>query len=226
MLMSPWLNEEASSHHPLIIQCKVQIFCIKPIIYVWSVTGTPKWSCACEISFNHTYLHRNGYWLSELPTQPCHWCATEYFSFTPCSVLSGKTTINKMTTWFWKENCTTKHTSRTGYAKVSVSKPDTLQYQTVSYEAQEMRSPVVHAPKLCAQDLKWAEWKVACSGTQQRGAEFATRHHFKSVCLVCLTSNINITKIYSSSRSAVKEPTAQGCCCQTSKDTRRTDAWK
>lgn len=37
------------------------------------------------------------------------------------------------------------------------------------------------------------------SGTQQCSAEFTTRHHFKSLYVVSLTSNINITKIYSSS---------------------------
>lgn len=37
------------------------------------------------------------------------------------------------------------------------------------------------------------------SGTQQCSAEFTTRHHFKSLLVVSLTSNTNITKIYSSS---------------------------
>lgn len=77
-----------------------------------------------------------------------------------------------------------------------------IRYQTVSYEAEEMWSPVVHTLKHGAQDLKWVEWKNnvhARSGTQQCSAEFTTRHHFKSLCVVSLTSNINITKIYSSS---------------------------
>lgn len=52
------------------------LFCVNLIVYVWSVTGTVKRSFPCKISFNHTYLHGNGYWLAEIATQLCHCCTS------------------------------------------------------------------------------------------------------------------------------------------------------
>lgn len=96
----------------------------------------------------------------------CHW---EHFSFTPYSVLSGKTRNNGMKMWFLKptlynRTCTSserafhrqdKGTRRWGYQ-------NWIRYPTVSYEAEEMWSPMVHTPNHCAQGLKWAEWKIMC----------------------------------------------------------------
>lgn len=148
---------------------RAKSFCFKPIIFVWSVTGTQRRSCACEISFNHTCLHGNGYWLTGIATQLCRCCAAEknISHFPP--VLSEETTITRWKPDFLKLKLYNKvwasaehefhqrdrSMQRWGYQ-------NRIRYQTVSYEAEKMRFPVVHMPKHCAQDLKWAEWIITC----------------------------------------------------------------
>lgn len=54
-------------------QCKVQVLSVKLIIWAKSVSGTPTRLCGCEISFNHSYLHGNEYWLLVKAEEWLHW---------------------------------------------------------------------------------------------------------------------------------------------------------
>lgn len=72
MFISPRSSVEASGCK---LWCKVQSFCVKLIMYVWSVAGTTERPRGCEISFNHSYLHGNGFWLVEKATRLYHGCA-------------------------------------------------------------------------------------------------------------------------------------------------------
>ncbi len=136
----------------------------------------------------------------------CHWKDS---SFTTLSCSLRADNNRKMKTWFLKLKvynkvwASSEHEShqrdgaiqRWGYQ-------NRIRYQTVSYEAEQMWSPVVHMLKHCAQDLKWAEWIITCmhalahSNAVQNSQLGITS---KSLHVVSRTSNINITKIYSSS---------------------------
>ena len=87
-----------------------------------------------------------------------------------------------------------------GYAKVRISKPDTVSNCFIWSRGNAIPCGA-HPETLSTRfEVSWMKNNVhPRSGTQRCSAEFTTRHYFKSLYVVSPTSNINITKIYSSS---------------------------
>lgn len=112
---------------------------------IWSVSGTPTRSCACEINLNHAYLHGNGYWSADIARQLY---ATETFVYSVFSSLRVDenqlhgNVILRLTLTECVHIPSMHSTSRGGMQRWEY--PNSICYQTVSYEAEELWSPVVH----------------------------------------------------------------------------------
>lgn len=196
--------------------------CFALISYIWSLSATPKRSCACEINLNLTDLHGNGYWLADTATQLY---ADENISHLLLALLSlGEDKSHRDENVISEAN-TLRRNTRTlracrppagcGFAKVSVSKPDMLSNCFIRGRGNVI--PAVHTPEsLCARyEASWMKNNVHTRSGTQLDSTSESRY------VVPLTSSINIIKICSSkAASAATELTAEGCCCQ--KTWRRT----
>lgn len=147
------------------------LLCVNLIVYVWSVTGTVKRSCACEISFNHTYLHGNGYWLEETATQLCHCSTGENVSHLVLILFSkGKQLLQDSNVILIK--CTTKPTGppsmkSTSWIKVCKGEDIKSGCAIKLFHMKQRKCAVLWCRLWNSEhkDLKWAEWKITCAST-------------------------------------------------------------
>lgn len=178
MFFFPWLNVVWAVDHAVnYIMQGANFFAL--IIYVWSVSRTPKRSCACEINLNHTNLHGNGYWLADIATQP-YATAVPLRTFLIYSLFCSlredtnqqdENVILKPTLYNRTYTSSERAFHRQYKGMQRWAYQNWIRYQTISYEAEEMWSPMVHTMKNNVHTR---------SGTQQRSAEFTTWHRFKS----------------------------------------------
>lgn len=196
MFISPRSSVEASGCK---LRCKVQSFCVKLIMYVWSVAGITKRPRGCEISFNHSYLHGNGFWLVEKATQLYHGCAhwkkrkkNPIHSYSILFPNNHKTWM-----WFWSLKKKT-HNKAWGSSEREFNQQGTgmqrweyqnrMRYQTVFIWSRGNVIPRGAHPETLSTrfEVSWMKNNMCIHALAHSNVvqNSQTRHHFKSLDVV------------------------------------------